>query len=96
MKRILVIGRHTLGLASVLNRLYENDFDSIGAVTDAEALRVFERFQPDAVLIIGDVEVASKALFHAVFTEKNAFLPVIEHIGGVSGIVEKIRLALNK
>ena len=96
IKRILVIGRHELQLASVLNFLYESGFDSIGALQNDETLRFFDEHDPHIVIIVNPVDDESSNFFKQHFLKIKPNLTILELSGGVSALkllVEKINIA---
>jgi AmiR/NasT family two-component response regulator len=94
MKKILVISRHEIILASLLNHLYENDFDSIGALRDAEAVAFLQRFKPDLIILAGHFEDAER---HNLMEQLTCFTPnppIISYKGGVKNLLEVVNHAL--
>ena len=84
MKRILVIAKHELQLASVLNYLYESGFDSIGARQNDEALRFFDEHDPHIVIISNSVDDESSFFLKQHFLKTKPNLTILELSGGVS------------
>jgi chemotaxis response regulator CheB len=96
MKKILVISRHEIILASLLNQLYEHNFDSIGALRDAEAVAFLQRFQPDLVVLAGSfTESEQQALMEQLMDNQPA-LAIISFRGSAKKIVEMVNQALEK
>jgi DNA-binding response OmpR family regulator len=98
MKKILVISRHEIILASLLNHLYDNDFDSIGALRDAEATAFLQRFKPDLVILAGHFEDAERQhLMEQLMEHLLDFVPnppIISYKGGVKNLLETVNNAL--
>ncbi|OSZ79051.1 hypothetical protein CAP35_12615 [Chitinophagaceae bacterium IBVUCB1] len=65
-------------MASVINMLNSNGYDAIGATTDADAINQFNTTLPDAVIIGGGVEPASRAMFHQQFADIKKGVPIID------------------
>ena len=85
-KRILVISRQELQLASVLNFLYESHFDSIGVLQNDEALRFFDEHDPHIFIISSTVDNESKQFLKQHFLKIKPNLIVLELSGGVSAL----------
>ncbi len=85
-KRVLVIGRQELQLASVLNFLYESNFDSIGVLQNDEALRFFDEHDPHIIIINSTVDDESKQFLKQYFQKIKPNLTVLELSGGVSAL----------
>jgi PleD family two-component response regulator len=96
MKKILVISRHEIILASVLNQLYENNFDSIGALRDAEALTFLHRFQPDLVVLAGVFTESERLSLTEQLLDNQANLEIISFQGSAKKIVEVVNAAFCK
>lgn len=67
-EKLLVIGRHADMLARVSDMLKNHGYHPIGAQTNEEALDLFEKEKPQAVIIGGGVDGESRALFHRLFS----------------------------
>ena len=85
-KRVLFIGRHELNLASVLNFLYESGYDSMGALRNDEAIRLFVEHDPHLLILSNHVDDESKAYFKKVFLEIKPSLTILEHSGSISAL----------
>ncbi len=85
-KRVLVISRHELQLASILNFLYESGFDSIGVLQNDEALRFFDEHDPDIIIISSTVDEASSVFLKQHFLHLKPHLTILELSGGVSAL----------
>jgi AmiR/NasT family two-component response regulator len=94
MKKILVISRHEIILASLLNHLYENDFDSIGALRDAEAVAFLQHFKPDLVILAGHFEDAERQNLTEQLMCFTPNPPIVSHKGGVKNLLETVNNAL--
>ncbi len=85
-KRVLVIGTNALHLAGLLNSLYESGYDTIGALTDEEAIRFFYEHDPHILIITQHVDTTSREAFKKDFFEKKPTLTLFELSGGVSAL----------
>lgn len=94
MKKILVISRHEIILASVLNQLYEHNFDSIGALRDAEAVTFLHSFQPDLVVLAGAFTESERLSLSEQLIDNQANVPVISFQGSAKKIVDVVNTAL--
>jgi DNA-binding response OmpR family regulator len=94
MKKILVISRHEIILASVLNQLYEHNFDSIGAVRDAEAVSFLRSFKPDLVVLAGAHTETERLSLMEQLIDSQSNIPIISFQGGAKKIVEAVNSAL--
>ncbi len=92
--RILVVGRHPEIMARVEALLASAGYRHLGALTDDQALAAIAREAPDALLLGGGVEPASRATVSAAFRAAWPGRPVIEHVGGPHGLLEHLRQAL--
>ena len=86
MKRILVIAKHGLQLASVLNFLYESGFDSIGALQKDEALRFFDIHDPHIVIISSSIDDETNHFLKQHFLKIKPNLTILELSGGLSAL----------
>ena len=96
MKKILIISRHEIILASLLNLLYENGFDAMGALRDAEALSFLKSFKPDAVILAGDFDQAELQRLMTQLIGNQLDLPVLVYRGGAKGLLEKVNNYFNQ
>jgi DNA-binding response OmpR family regulator len=93
MKKILLISRHEIILASLLNHLYENGFDSIGALRDAEALSFLKNFKPDLVILGGSfTETEQTELMKQLISCQQDVL-ITTYKGGVKNLLETVNQA---
>jgi glutamate formiminotransferase / formiminotetrahydrofolate cyclodeaminase len=93
MKKILLISRHEIILASLLNHLYENGFDSIGALRDAEAVSFLKSFKPDLVILGGRFEDAERTELMAQLIDNQPNAKIINYQGGVKNLLETVNTA---
>lgn len=93
MKKILLISRHEIILASLLNHLYENDFDSIGALRDAEAVSFLKSFKPDLVILGGTFTPIEKEALIAQLIDYQSDVSIISYQGGVKNLMETVNKA---
>ncbi len=85
---ILIIGRHVEILQTVLRLVNNNpDWNATGAVTDEEALTVFNAQPFKLVLLGGGIEPESEEELSAAFREHNPDIIIVEHYGGGSGLL---------
>jgi PleD family two-component response regulator len=94
MKKILLISRHEIILASLLNHLYENGFDSIGAIRDAEAVSFLQKFKPDLVILGGAFEGDEKEKLTAQLIDCQKDVKIISYRGGVKNLMEMVNSSL--
>jgi len=94
---ILVLGRNP-EITEVILRLINgtNNWQAIGALTDEDALSLFEQQPFDIVLVGSGVNEESLNLLEARFIIKNPSIKIIKHYGGGSGLLfNEIMEALN-
>ncbi|MCF0056396.1 response regulator receiver protein [Dyadobacter sp. CY356] len=85
---ILAIGRHEEILETVLRIINKSEnWTARGALTDEEAIALFEEEKFDIILLCGGIEEASEAVLRKTFTEKDPEIIVIQHYGGGSGLL---------
>ena len=85
-KKVLVVGRNELNLASVINFLYESGYDSIGVLQKQDALRFFEEHEPHILIFSNLSDEALKIELKNIFYKKNPTLTFFEHFGGISAL----------
>lgn len=90
MKKILLVSRHEIILASLLNHLYEQGFDSIGALRDAEAVAFIKTFKPDLVILGGAFEAAEKEKLIAQLLDYQPNIRLVSYQGGVKNLLETV------
>ncbi len=94
MKKVLIISRHTIILASLLNHLYEQGFDALGAVRDAEAVSFLKTFKPHLVILAGHFEDAEQLLLIEQLIDCQQDVRIIEYAGGVKNLLNTVNAAL--
>ncbi len=88
MKQILVIGRHTQIMQTVLKLINEmDDYHAIGCLTDQEAMDFLKVNSIDLLLIGGGVESKSELMLRNFVKENFPSTKVIQHFGGGSGLL---------
>lgn len=94
--QILVIGRETDILQTVLRLINKNDnWNATGTGEDEIAIELFHQHPYDLVLLGGGIEVDSEIKLRKIFTLQNPAIKIIQHWGGGSGLLEnEIRAAL--
>ncbi len=90
MKKILLISRHEIILASLLNHLYEQGFDSIGALRDAEAVAFLKTFKPDLVILGGAFDAAEKENLIAQLIDCQSDMRFVSYQGGVKNLLATV------
>ena len=93
---VLVIGRQTAILEAVVTLIQKTpDWDAAGAITDEQAIELFQQRRFDLVLFGAGLETESEAKLRAIFTFQNPLIRIIQHLGtGSSQLFEEIRAAL--
>ena len=72
------------------------NWEGIGAVTDEEAMRIFQRENIDIILLGSGIDEESEAMLDAFFRKVNSKIKIIQHYGGGSGLLKsEILLALS-
>ncbi|MDZ7877416.1 MAG: hypothetical protein U5L45_07095 [Saprospiraceae bacterium] len=94
MKKILIISRHEIILASLLNQLYEHNFDSMGALRDAEALSFLQSFNPDLVVLAGAFTESEQLSLMEQLLDSQPAIAIISFKGSAKKIVEAVNTAL--
>lgn len=94
MKKILIISRHEIILASQLNHLYENGFDSIGALRNAEAVSFLKSFKPDLVILGGQFTEMEQAELIEQLRNCQQDVLITTYKGGVKHLLETVNKAL--
>ncbi len=90
MKKILLISRHEIILASLLNYLYEQGFDAIGALRDAEAVSFLKNFKPDLVILGGRFDAAEKETLITQLIDYQSDIHIISYAGGVKNLLATV------
>ena len=94
MKKILLVSRHAIILASQLNHLYENNFDAIGALRDAEAVSFLKSFKPDLVIFGGHFDATEETKLMEALRDCQPNVLIIKYQGGVKNLLETVNKAL--
>jgi hypothetical protein len=94
--QILVIGRNEQIVQTVVRLINNNEaWKASFALTDADAIRLFENQAFDLVLFGGGIEPDSDTLLRSVFTAQRPQTIIIQHYGGGSGLLAtEINMAL--
>ena len=95
--KILYIGRHSEIMEIVVRLINANEnWEGIGAKTDEEAMRIFQKENIDIVLLGSGIDEESEAMLDAFFRKVNSKIKIIQHYGGGSGLLKsEILLALS-
>jgi hypothetical protein len=85
---ILAIHRDRKILATVLRLLNANEkWNGVGAVTDEEAIEVFQQQPVGIVLFCAGIDETSEENLKAVFSRQNPAPIFLQHYGGGSGLL---------
>ncbi|SEI71002.1 hypothetical protein SAMN04487995_1817 [Dyadobacter koreensis] len=85
---ILVIGRHEEILETVLRIINKSEnWIALGALTDEEAIALFEKQKFDIVLLCGGIQEECEAVLRDTFKRKDPEIIIIQHYGGGSGLL---------
>ena len=95
MKRILLISRYDLILSSLLNQLFEQGFDAMGALRDAEAVSFLKTFKPHLVILAGAFTASEKILLMEQLMDCPSDVPIISYQGSAKNLLENVNKALN-
>ena len=95
--KILYIGRHSEIMEIVVRLINANEnWEGIGAKTDEEAMRIFQKENIDIVLLGSGIDEESEAMLDVFFRKVNSKIIIIQHYGGGSGLLKsEILLALS-
>ena len=77
-KKILIIGRNINILSKITDMLNQNGYQTIGKLTNEEAISVFQSETIDVVIIGGGVDSESRLFFHSEFSKINPFIKIID------------------
>lgn len=77
-EKVLIIGRHADMLAKVTDMLKLHGYNSIGKLTNDEAMLTFKSESIDAVIIGGGVDTKSRDFFHTEFPKINPHVKIID------------------
>jgi hypothetical protein len=95
--QILVIGRNS-DIVQTVERLINNNpaWNATHALTDSEAIILFENQPFSLVLLGGGIEPQSEKLLREALTAHNPRVTIIQHYGGGSGLLAtEINMALD-
>ena len=94
--QILVIGRNEQIVQTVVRLINNNPaWNASHALTDDEAISLFESQPFDLVLFGGGIEPESDTLLRQAFTTHHPRITIIQHYGGGSGLLAtEINMAL--
>lgn len=85
---ILVVGRHEEIMQTLLRIIHKNEnWTAKAAMTDEEAIALFDTHQFDIVLLSSGIDEASEQMLRSSFQSKDPAIPVIQHYGGGSGLL---------
>ncbi len=95
--KILYIGRHSEIMEIVVRLINANEnWEGIGAMTDEEAMQIFQKENIDIVLLGTGIDEESEAMLDVFFRKRNSKIIIIQHYGGGSGLLKsEILLALS-
>jgi DNA-binding NarL/FixJ family response regulator len=77
-EKVLIIGRHADMLTKITDMLKQHGYNSIGKMTNEDAILVFKADTIDAVIIGGGVDAESRDLFHKEFPKINPKVKIID------------------
>jgi len=94
---ILAIGRNEEILQTLVRLVNKNEnWHAAGALTDAEAIHIFDQVHPQIVLLSNGIDDDSEKKLRGYFTKINPAVIIIQHYGGGSGLLSnEILQALN-
>src|SRR5947208_2543708 len=85
---ILVVGRHEEILQTVVRLIHKNEqWCAKAALTDGEAIELFNTNPFDIILLSSGIEEDSETRLCAHFRNKNPAVIIIQHYGGGSGLL---------
>ena len=86
--QILVVGRHEEILQTVLRLINKNnDWEAKGSLQDHEAIRLFDQFNFDIVLLSSGISENCESSLCNYFRDKKPNIIIIQHYGGGSGLL---------
>lgn len=93
---ILVVGRNPEIVQTVVQLINKNPaWNATPALTDADAISLFQNRIFSLVLLGGGIEAQSDTSLRQVFTSHNPNITIIQHYGGGSGLMAtEINMAL--
>jgi DNA-binding LacI/PurR family transcriptional regulator len=77
-EKVLIIGRHAEMLSKITEIIKQNGYNSIGIMTNDEAILTFKSETIDAVIIGGGVDSESRNFFHSEFIKINPSVKIID------------------
>lgn len=94
---ILVIGRHEEIMQTLLRLINNNgQWNATIALSDEEAMRLFDSRHFHLVLLSGGIEPHAEQLLRTHFKSQDPSVIIIQHFGGGSGLLtNEIRQALD-
>ena len=94
---ILAIGRNEEILQTLVRLVNKNEnWHAAGALTDAEAIHLFDQVHPQIVLLSNGIDDDSEKKLRGYFIKVNPAVIIIQHYGGGSGLLNnEILQALN-
>jgi DNA-binding response OmpR family regulator len=94
---ILAIGRNDEIMQTLLRLIRKNEYwNASGALTDEEAVTIFDQVNPDIVLLSNGIDDTCENKLCSYFRSKNPGIIIIQHYGGGSGLLNnEILHALN-
>lgn len=96
--RILVHGKQPEILDTLLRLINKNvEWTADGSLEEEELIERFQRNNYDLVLLGGGISEVSEKKIRAIFHQQRPELPIIQHYGGGSGLLQsEITAALNQ
>jgi hypothetical protein len=96
--QILVVGRHEEILNTLLRIINKNeDWVAKGTMLDKEAIKLFDEFNFDIVLLSSGISENCEDSLCLYFRDKKPTIKIIQHYGGGSGLLSnEILQALNE
>ena len=86
--QLLVIGRHEEILQTVLRLINKNDdWEAKGSLEDSEAIRLFDDYNFDIVLLSSGISENCEEILCNYFRDKKPGIIIIQHYGGGSGLL---------
>jgi len=86
--QILVIGRHEEILQTVIRLINKNeDWEAKGSLLDSEAIRLFDQFNFDIVLLSNGISENCEESLCNYFRDIKPNIIIIQHYGGGSGLL---------
>ncbi|MEZ5291956.1 MAG: hypothetical protein R2745_12795 [Vicinamibacterales bacterium] len=89
----LLVVAHPSVVARLVAGLVSAGYAPVGASTDDEAIRLMDR-APEALVLDGGVALGRRAALASRFTARFPGRPVVEHLGGPSGLAQAVGRAV--